>query len=58
MRCAHIRGEVHSKDYAHVLNLFDPAVDGDFGGDGAGADTGDPALGGDGPGVEEEVGAR
>lgn len=46
---------VHTKDYADGLNLFDPAVDGDFVGDGAGAATGDPALGG--AGVEEEVGA-
>ena len=43
MQCTYIRGGVHTKDYTDGLNLFDPAVDGDFGGDGAG--------------VEEEVGA-
>ncbi len=51
----HTTRSTHSKDYADGLNLFDPAVDGDFCGDGAGAATGDPALGG--AGVEEEVGA-
>jgi hypothetical protein len=43
MRCTYIRGGVHTKDYTDGLNLLDPAVDGDFDGDGAG--------------VEEEVAA-